>query len=472
MTRRDYDFDVFISYASKDRGWVRETLLHRLTQAGLRVCIDFEFEIGQDKTINMENAVTRSRYTLIVLTPEWLDSVYTKYEFRMALTNSLHENERTILPVLLKSCEPPPSVRALTYADMVEPERQDSEIKRLIGRIKGLASSHEFVEVIPCQEARQPSFGSLLDVLSVAEVRAALTNFREDFLVASHNILKLADMKAIHDLLHQLESCHDLIVQETRHLIHDDDALAELVILSKQVRAIALMIREISKRESITTEQLDWVDDLFAAQDLLSESIPARDTTRIGAATRAIDRILGIQPSFIDRGLSDCTANLRLRELRDAIECVCTKARELEMSPEKIMLLTTAATALEEFHRAVNDLVKTHTFWQVADVEMRELEASFSSGIDDLLHAWPRLRARLTRVLESGDDWAMDIAASRDTIDAALDSGDGPMTRVTFRVLRRQAVLRFMHVDTQLNERCKELRVLGEKLAFVSEVGS
>jgi len=50
-------------------------------EAGLRVCIDFrDFEPGLPTLVNMENAVERSRKTLIVLTPDWVESEWTTFE--------------------------------------------------------------------------------------------------------------------------------------------------------------------------------------------------------------------------------------------------------------------------------------------------------------------------------------------------------------------------------------------------------
>ena len=36
-----FDFDVFISYSSQDKAWVRGELLPRIEQAGVKAFIDF-----------------------------------------------------------------------------------------------------------------------------------------------------------------------------------------------------------------------------------------------------------------------------------------------------------------------------------------------------------------------------------------------------------------------------------------------
>ena len=39
--QKEYEFDVFISYSSHDKAWVRGELLTRIEQAGLKAFIDF-----------------------------------------------------------------------------------------------------------------------------------------------------------------------------------------------------------------------------------------------------------------------------------------------------------------------------------------------------------------------------------------------------------------------------------------------
>ena len=54
-------YDVFISYRSNDKKWVRGELLPRLEACGLKVCIDYrDFEVGVPAVENMERAVLTS----------------------------------------------------------------------------------------------------------------------------------------------------------------------------------------------------------------------------------------------------------------------------------------------------------------------------------------------------------------------------------------------------------------------------
>ena len=69
-----HEFDVFISYSSRDGKWVKTWLLPRLEKSGLRVCIDYrDFKPGVPSLKNIEWAIDSSRKTLFVLTTQrWL----------------------------------------------------------------------------------------------------------------------------------------------------------------------------------------------------------------------------------------------------------------------------------------------------------------------------------------------------------------------------------------------------------------
>ena len=73
--QEQFDFDVFISYSSKDQAWVRGELLQRIEQVGLKAFIDFQdFTPGEPAVKEMERGVENCPKILVVLTPDYLDS--------------------------------------------------------------------------------------------------------------------------------------------------------------------------------------------------------------------------------------------------------------------------------------------------------------------------------------------------------------------------------------------------------------
>jgi hypothetical protein len=116
-----FQYDVFISYSSKNADWVQNTLLPALENAGLRACIDVrDFEPGVPSLVNMEQAADRSRHTLVVLTPDWVNSEWTGFESLLVQGQDPIGRRRRLIPLMLERCELPPRIGMLTYIDFTQ----------------------------------------------------------------------------------------------------------------------------------------------------------------------------------------------------------------------------------------------------------------------------------------------------------------------------------------------------------------
>ncbi len=132
-----FTFDVFISYSHLDTPWVRDWLLPRLEQAGLRVCIDFrDFSIGKSSLVNMENAVEQSRKTLLIMTPSWIQSEWTNFESLLIQTEDPSGVRQRTLPLLLEKCQLPRRLGILTHADFTDKANWNDQLKRVIAAIR------------------------------------------------------------------------------------------------------------------------------------------------------------------------------------------------------------------------------------------------------------------------------------------------------------------------------------------------
>ena len=77
-----HTYDVFISYSHKDQAWVDSQLMPRLEGAGLHVAIDYrDFPLGRIAQQNMEQAVDSSRRVVLVMSPNWLQSQWSGFEY-------------------------------------------------------------------------------------------------------------------------------------------------------------------------------------------------------------------------------------------------------------------------------------------------------------------------------------------------------------------------------------------------------
>ena len=137
MTDIDLNYDVFISYSHKDEEWVINTLLSALEKAGLKVCVDYrDFDAGTPSIINMENAVERSRHTITVLTPNWINSEWTDFESILTGTSDPAGRRRKLIPLMLVSCDLPKRISMLTWVDFRREDRADIAWNQLLAAIQ------------------------------------------------------------------------------------------------------------------------------------------------------------------------------------------------------------------------------------------------------------------------------------------------------------------------------------------------
>ncbi|MEM9567393.1 MAG: toll/interleukin-1 receptor domain-containing protein, partial [Cyanobacteria bacterium P01_E01_bin.34] len=147
-TADPYDYDVFISYSTKDKAWVRGELLTRLRKAGLRICIDYEnFRPGAPAIKEMERAAKTSRKTLLVLTPNYLKSRWAEFERYLLQIEDPTNTDLRLLPVLKEACELPSSISYLSHVNFTDPEELDIAWKQLF-RAFGIVEA----EAAPSQE--------------------------------------------------------------------------------------------------------------------------------------------------------------------------------------------------------------------------------------------------------------------------------------------------------------------------------
>jgi hypothetical protein len=136
---QDFVYDVFVSYRQRDPdgSWVRGQLVPRLRTAGLRVCLDGDsFRLGAPLVLEMGRAVESSRYTLLVLTPAYLESAFTELESVLAEHLGLEQRETRMLIVLREAAHPRVGLRARLWLDMTHDEEVDDQVARLVSAIR------------------------------------------------------------------------------------------------------------------------------------------------------------------------------------------------------------------------------------------------------------------------------------------------------------------------------------------------
>ena len=110
-------YDVFVSYNKAQKAWVRR-LIAKLRAAGIKPFFDEEVGlVGASLTRAIAEGIIQSRCSIIILTPESIESKWVGYEIQRALYKDIDSTSRFVIPVLLKDCQIPAELRSIGYID-------------------------------------------------------------------------------------------------------------------------------------------------------------------------------------------------------------------------------------------------------------------------------------------------------------------------------------------------------------------
>jgi hypothetical protein len=132
-------YDVFISYRQQepDKSWVRKTLLPKLEEEGIRVCIDYrDFRLGAPLVTEMERAVEQSRYTLAILSPNYLESNFSELENVMSQHIGLEMTQYRLISLIRQACTPRLGIRSTLMLDVTEDDEFEINMSSLIYQLQ------------------------------------------------------------------------------------------------------------------------------------------------------------------------------------------------------------------------------------------------------------------------------------------------------------------------------------------------
>ena len=111
--------DFFISYNSADKTWAEWTAW-TLEEAGYTTVLQsWDFRPGSNFVLEMQRAASEAERTIAILSPAYLDALYTQPEWAAAFAQDPNGEKGTLLPVRVQKCDLKSLLPAIIYIDLV-----------------------------------------------------------------------------------------------------------------------------------------------------------------------------------------------------------------------------------------------------------------------------------------------------------------------------------------------------------------
>jgi TIR domain-containing protein len=140
-------YDLFVSHAPADRGWVEGYLLPALGVPGDRVIIPGRFRPGAPAAAEYERAVRISRYSVLVLSPAYLSDVWSSLGEQLLSHAAVTEKPGRLIPLLLAECVVPWRLDFRVRLDFRDPRSWESETRRIAALLHSQVPPED---VLPC----------------------------------------------------------------------------------------------------------------------------------------------------------------------------------------------------------------------------------------------------------------------------------------------------------------------------------
>jgi hypothetical protein len=121
--------DFFISYTHADAAWA-EWIGYVLEEEGFSVAIQaWDFRPGRNFVLEMQASATQARRTLMVLSPDYLNSQFASPEWATAFGQDPQGQQMKLVPVMVRNCQPPGLLSAIVQIRIVG---MDEDVARKI----------------------------------------------------------------------------------------------------------------------------------------------------------------------------------------------------------------------------------------------------------------------------------------------------------------------------------------------------
>jgi len=112
--------DFFISYNKADKSWAEWTAW-TLEESGYTTVLQaWDFRPGSNFVLEMQRAATEAERTIAILSPSYLNALYTQPEWAAAFVQDPTGEKGTLLPVCVQKCDLKGLLPAIIYIDLVD----------------------------------------------------------------------------------------------------------------------------------------------------------------------------------------------------------------------------------------------------------------------------------------------------------------------------------------------------------------
>ncbi|HEV7867053.1 MAG TPA: toll/interleukin-1 receptor domain-containing protein [Chthoniobacteraceae bacterium] len=380
-------FDVFVSYAHRDKAWVEQTLIPRLREAELNICQDVaQFRAGASCIANMEAAVAGCRRTLAVLTPAWVASDWCNLEGHLTLLEDPVGRRRRLVPILLEPCTPSASVRLLSHHDFTAPDAATDKWPQLVADLRATLDA---APLTPNEKEQRPAeraarrFGTGVEALieameENAALRAAVSASEVCLRMVRNNLAPLRFWKEVHDQLHQIERNCCLKLGKLKKKLVEFETIEELMACRTNLRIAVGELRIIFGRSPELSGLCSWFDRLVVpACDGLERAVEHVSNAEFAQASAELDGVLEkLQRSLaqmpgLEAKIRTHAELLPATELRDALDAICDEWQRLDLDPPGLERFREAAGAIFYLCTGLLWMRADHTAWQQVDAEFR-----------------------------------------------------------------------------------------------------
>jgi len=162
----DFEYDVFLSYSSKDKEKVH-ALAERLKKDGLRVWLDaWAIRPGDSIPLKIQQGLEQSRVLLMCMSPAYFASDWGRMEHLTILFRDPTNAQRRFIPLLIAECQPPDIIAQFAYIDWRA--LSEEAYAKIITACRDIETAKFIAPKRPVDQARMTMRGHVGHVLGIA----------------------------------------------------------------------------------------------------------------------------------------------------------------------------------------------------------------------------------------------------------------------------------------------------------------